>query len=69
MFQPNYTNPTWREYIDLLNWESRLVQEIEIHSRRRDWRKVIDLKREKQKVAIRRKCLKAALQQKEKPAQ
>lgn len=62
MYTPNYLNPSWDEYMDLLNWEARLVQEIEIHRRRRNWGEVAVLKREKQKVAIRRKCLKAALQ-------
>jgi hypothetical protein len=66
MFQPNYMNPSVNEYMELLNWEARLVQEIEIHSRRKNFGEVATLKREKQKVTIRRKCMKAALQQKEK---
>jgi hypothetical protein len=65
-YTPNYTNPTIDEYMNLLNWEARLVQEIEIHSRRKNFGEVAALKREKQKFTIRRKCMKAALQQKEK---
>lgn len=61
-YTPNYSNPSWDEYMDLLRWEARLAQEIELHSRRRNWNEVAVLKREKQKVAIRRKFLKAALQ-------
>jgi hypothetical protein len=65
-YTPNYTNPTINEYMELLNWEAWLVQEIEIHEKRKNFGEVAALKREKQKVTIRRKCMKAALQQKEK---
>lgn len=61
-YKPNYTNPTIDEYMELLNWEARLVQEIEIHEKRKNFGEVAALKRKKQKVTIRRKCLKAALQ-------
>ncbi len=63
-YTPNYLSPSWDEYMNLLCWEARLAQEIELHIRRRNWHEVAVLKREKQKVAIRRKCLKAALQHK-----
>jgi hypothetical protein len=65
-YTPNYTNPTIDEYMELLNWKARLVQEIEIHEKRKNFGEVAALKREKQKVTIRRKCMKAALKQKEK---
>jgi hypothetical protein len=65
-YTPNYTNPTTNEYMELLNWEARLVQEIEIHEKRKNFGEVAILKRKKQKVTIRRKCMEAAIKQKEK---
>jgi hypothetical protein len=67
-YTPNYANPSFGEYMSLLNWEAWLVQEIEIHEKRKNFGEVAALKREKQKVTIRRKCMKAALRQKGKTA-
>lgn len=66
IYTPNYTNPTNDEYMDLVNWKAWLVQEIEIHEKRKNFGEVAALKREKQKVTIRIICMKAALQKKRK---
>lgn len=67
-YTPNYSKPSWDEYMNLLHWEARLAQEIEIHSRRRNWNEVAVLKRENKKLqsaanASKRRC------NTEKPAQ
>lgn len=66
MFQPNYANPSIYEYQRLLDEEAWLVQIagfFESQGLHEDARGVRQMKKF---VSIRRKCMKAALQQKEK---
>ena len=68
MFRPNYANPSIYEYQRLLDEEAWLLQVAEfceVQGLHEDARGVRQMKKF---VSIRRKCMKAALQQKEKTA-
>jgi hypothetical protein len=68
MFQPNYEKPSRNQYLNMLNDEILLTQIVELHEKNGNHEEASYIRGFKKFVMIRRKCMKAALKQKEKAA-